>query len=1119
MKPIHLSVSGLHSFREKQEVDFETLCQGGIFGIFGPTGSGKSSLLDAMTLALYGKVERATNNTQGIMNHAEDTLFVSFTFKLGSDLTYRVERSYKRSGDISIRSANSRLIEIGEENTVLADKDRDVSQKIQEILGLTIDDFTRAVVLPQGKFAEFLSLKGTERRQMLQRLFQLEKYGDQFNRRLRARVDEKRNQVNEITAEQTGLGEASKQHLKEARESLSLAEKAAEEARVNLMQAEKQKEDVNETWSLQQQLAQIKLKRDSLVEKSDEMKELQTKLKEAQAALQIKPYLDAVESTEKEAKEAYNRYKEAKVQLDAASETYRSRKKTYEDSRLKQQEQEPILMKRLNELERGITLEKELARLKEQSTNHEEQRIALQKDIAVANDQKEKVEKDLSKARTLQSDLNEELTSLQVSPDERKRISRAQSLKQEWYSITNQLNDVNKEEKERLTERDRLYPLHEEMSKQLDKTKEYYQRYFGSLLTVYNQVSSCKLSLEKRIAKRQERVQNAHQKLEESRTHAIAIRLASELKEGESCPVCGSKDHVHLAEGDDESLKWQDHIQTDEQKREALKDQLQNANQLQYKLEQLSDLMTEQEDLSGVQQEEDHPKELRADLTDDEVITEIKSLTQDVQELEDKIKKESRSLQEHQSKASEYAYQLKQVQENLASRVEKRKQLTTQSEKIEKTLQNEFQLQIEDVESELKKIEEMDEKAIVVRDRLTKSDPYIEKQENRLISLQEQVQQYSVRNAELTSSLEQLSDQVKRAESEYEAIACDSTAQEGYNLVNKQIESLRNDEKASAVQLKEAEERYLETERQAAVAKNYDQDVQLRLKKAETAYVEAEKDSIFTDRKQVRLAEVSIDQKREWEEQVERYTKEWNQTDHNKNEVESKLSGRKVTENEYKELNKKAELAKEAREEALSHFATRRHHLEDVLGRHERFNELEEIRKTTSAELEKLGKLQTVFRGNSFVEFIASEQLEQVSLDASQKLGDLTSQRYAIEVDSSGGFLIRDDANGGVRRPVSTLSGGETFLTSLALALALSGQIQLRGAHPLQFFFLDEGFGTLDESLLDTVITSLEKLQNDSLAVGVISHVPELRARLPRKVIVSPSEPSGRGSNIMMETL
>lgn len=114
---------------------------------------------------------------------------------------------------------------------------------------------------------------------------------------------------------------------------------------------------------------------------------------------------------------------------------------------------------------------------------------------------------------------------------------------------------------------------------------------------------------------------------------------------------------------------------------------------------------------------------------------------------------------------------------------------------------------------------------------------------------------------------------------------------------------------------------------------------------------------------------------------------------------------------------------------------------------------------------------------------------------------------------------MRDDANGGVRRPVSSLSGGETFLTSLSLALALSAQIQLRGEYPLQFFFLDEGFGTLDQDLLDTVVTALEKLQSDNLAVGVISHVQELRARLPKKLIVHPAEPSGRGTRVSLELM
>jgi exonuclease SbcC len=158
-----------------------------------------------------------------------------------------------------------------------------------------------------------------------------------------------------------------------------------------------------------------------------------------------------------------------------------------------------------------------------------------------------------------------------------------------------------------------------------------------------------------------------------------------------------------------------------------------------------------------------------------------------------------------------------------------------------------------------------------------------------------------------------------------------------------------------------------------------------------------------------------------------------------------------------------------------------------------------------------------VFRGNSFVEYVAEEQLIQVSRGASNRLGQLTRGRYAIEVDSSNGFVIRDDANGGVKRPVSTLSGGETFLTSLALALSLSSQIQLRGKYPLEFFFLDEGFGTLDQELLDTVVTALEKLHMNAMSVGIISHVPELKARLTKKLIVTPANGEGNGSRVAIE--
>ncbi len=78
----------------------------------------------------------------------------------------------------------------------------------------------------------------------------------------------------------------------------------------------------------------------------------------------------------------------------------------------------------------------------------------------------------------------------------------------------------------------------------------------------------------------------------------------------------------------------------------------------------------------------------------------------------------------------------------------------------------------------------------------------------------------------------------------------------------------------------------------------------------------------------------------------------------------------------------------------------------------------------------------------------------------------------------------------------------------------MSLQIQLRGQFPLEFFFLDEGFGTLDPELLETVMDCLERMPGQGLSIGIISHVQELVERLPRKIMVTPAEHSGRGSRV-----
>ena len=150
---------------------------------------------------------------------------------------------------------------------------------------------------------------------------------------------------------------------------------------------------------------------------------------------------------------------------------------------------------------------------------------------------------------------------------------------------------------------------------------------------------------------------------------------------------------------------------------------------------------------------------------------------------------------------------------------------------------------------------------------------------------------------------------------------------------------------------------------------------------------------------------------------------------------------------------------------------------------------------------------------------MAAERLKYISRSASRRLSEITNGSYELETNQEGEFVIRDNKNGGVLRAPATLSGGETFVTSLALALSLSEEIQLKGTAPLELFFLDEGFGSLDENLLDVVMTSLERIHNEHLKVGIISHVESVKARVPVRLIVSPAQSGIRGSKVEIEHL
>jgi exonuclease SbcC len=162
-------------------------------------------------------------------------------------------------------------------------------------------------------------------------------------------------------------------------------------------------------------------------------------------------------------------------------------------------------------------------------------------------------------------------------------------------------------------------------------------------------------------------------------------------------------------------------------------------------------------------------------------------------------------------------------------------------------------------------------------------------------------------------------------------------------------------------------------------------------------------------------------------------------------------------------------------------------------------------------------KLGLLLRSDSFERWLCSEALDSLVTEASATLMELSGGQYQLDRDDRNELVVIDYEDAGARRPVHTLSGGETFQASLALALALSRQVVglSAGLRDLNSMFLDEGFGTLDEDSLETVAATLERLAaNSDRMVGIVTHVAALADRVPVRFVVARS---GTGSTLRKE--
>ncbi len=287
MKPIKIKIKGFNSFIEEQTIDFEKLSDKGIFGIFGPTGSGKSSIIDAMTFALYGKVSRYNSEEKrALINSNTNSATVTFIFSLniGEEVVfYEVSREikYGKTGNFT---HNARLLKtVGDDLEVIAQNSK-VSKEIVNIIGLNYDDFTRSVVLPQGKFSEFLMLENKDRRKMLERIFGFEKYGTALNDAINERKKFQSNIVSEINSKLEEYGDVSENKVELLKDELKQKEILAEKNKKELSENRKLLEKYKVYINLKNEFDKYKIKESKLNEQKYEIKEKEEKLAAAKKA-------------------------------------------------------------------------------------------------------------------------------------------------------------------------------------------------------------------------------------------------------------------------------------------------------------------------------------------------------------------------------------------------------------------------------------------------------------------------------------------------------------------------------------------------------------------------------------------------------------------------------------------------------------------------------------------------------------------------------------------------------------------------------------------------------------------------------------------------------------------
>ena len=994
MKPIRLELKEFGPYKN-EIIEWDKIINEPIFLITGKTGSGKSTLFDAITYALYNKTtggkDIASLRTKTALD--KDKTQVNFDFEL-SGKKYRIERTlaYLKAGNKNLTSGKVALMQYNDEKLeVIATKEQEVKEKIEELIGLDDKQFCQIIILPQGKFKEFLLSKSSEKKETLRSLFNTyfyQKFVEQLQEQAKKLDSSHKQKEKELITrfEQFDIEEelTKFEYLKD--------ENFEEILGIINSQEETVKNEKKELLKLERSFSKEKEKFIELSKLNDKFTQLKN---------------NKLELEELSKKEDY--YSRLKLEVEKLKELQKSKDKIIEyasllTKKMKLKKLEEALLNEEDKYKLDLDTNKKLAlELNAQKTDIEELRKETIDYKFFYNNFNELI---LAKNNIeIYSKTLEELT---LKKETYKELDSSLKVAKESY-----LEDI--EEKNILESSIGKLKL-EVLKKEQDVEK--LQEYNNKLSEVNDK--SVKLTIDK---KQLEELEVEKKKLEQevvllnkNKEQEILNDFLLKLHEGDDCPLCKQKIE-HLPDIPDLAVVD-----------ESIEKSLQKVNKDIIQLETL------------IKKDEEEIGKISTLLKNLEDTINFKA-KEELSQLEDELKAENTKLTD--------------ISKVIKTSEDKIKGLNREIEELSELFKNEDEIKQNHLEA--KNIIEQFEKNVEME--LDDFADYYEK-------IQSQVKDFDNTCNALQNNSNELLVRKTRLETEQK--------NNKTNLleVSKRIESIVDNFTNSKlnkyyITLEMAEENIVEL--------NNLEEFESQINK-------------FEDTKKIIVNSI---------EKLEEELKDLEQP--NLEEGQQKLKNIESQVNDFIEkvaiLNTRLENNKKLYDKIHSEYI-------NLLESSKEIREIIAFSDVVSGKTENRKSLETYVQGY---------YLDLILVAGTKRLLQMTNDRYRFvrrDEKSKGGGLQGleieiHDIYLNSTRIISSLSGGELFLASLALALGLAEVIQNEsGGISLETIFIDEGFGSLDAETLDIALTTLIDLQSYGRNIGIISHVSELKERIRPKVEV-----------------